>query len=619
MPTVRALRCLAACAGAVIFSTLLLRGPQDDGAAWPRSAAPSSGPRSVAPAADDGPAADGGADDGGGGGARVATVGGGARVDAGGFSVGDSRDAFDDAASGERACGEELFVVHWTHVPKAGGTAFASLTKKVACVKNPQIASSNPCCVPDVCVSEGSCFATASTCPLVQGIGKHTSNMDRLPMVPCCGTDWYRATVSAFMRYALRAVPDAAELATFGARASPGRPFELQDLRGGKLFNNNGLGRLDQLQMRVRSYETWPMAKRVEFFATTGVDWAFLKPRLRSRVFDKANSAALEQLGELARSVAPNVTYGVPGRPLPKVGQVDARAETCRKTAEKLQNGEITPGACCTQSGANSMTMLRSPFVRAVSAFFYRGHSPNYDAYGLRPGLWVAPSRFKTPKHVYTFKEFLGLDEYSNILTKMFGASRDCLQAQKCSRGTCAMTTGCHGYRNASSYLSVEHADLAVAALGDHAFFGFLEAYNASVYLAYHTFGITVLDPADFKQTRQSNSLAVKCSPASALRYDSEACRFAFASYELDFYVYEKTQRIFCKRLFQAGLADKPDVKKELEKYKLCDDSFSYANSSDVCGLLETPAMRARLKKHRDACGLNERTWRRRYGFYGPT
>ena len=51
-------------------------------------------------------------------------------------------------------CENDVFVVHWTHVPKAGGTAFASLAKKVACAKNPAFKKSNPCCVPNVCVAD---------------------------------------------------------------------------------------------------------------------------------------------------------------------------------------------------------------------------------------------------------------------------------------------------------------------------------------------------------------------------------------------------------------------------------------------------------------------------------
>ena len=41
---------------------------------------------------------------------------------------------------------------------------------------------------------------------------------------------------------------------------------------------------------------------------------------------------------------------------------------------------------CCKKQepGSNSMTLLREPFLRAASAFFYRGHNPNNDGYDLR-------------------------------------------------------------------------------------------------------------------------------------------------------------------------------------------------------------------------------------------
>jgi hypothetical protein len=47
----------------------------------------------------------------------------------------------------EDQCDDALFVAHWTHVPKAGGTALAGLARRIACAKNPQIAHLNPCCV----------------------------------------------------------------------------------------------------------------------------------------------------------------------------------------------------------------------------------------------------------------------------------------------------------------------------------------------------------------------------------------------------------------------------------------------------------------------------------------
>ena len=58
--------------------------------------------------------------------------------------------------AGKDVCADDVFIVHWTHVPKAGGTAFAGMAKKISCARNPSIASSNPCCVRDVCVAEGS-------------------------------------------------------------------------------------------------------------------------------------------------------------------------------------------------------------------------------------------------------------------------------------------------------------------------------------------------------------------------------------------------------------------------------------------------------------------------------
>ena len=63
----------------------------------------------------------------------------------------------------EDQCGDALFVAHWTHVPKAGGTALAGLARRIACAKNPQIRDLNPCCVQDFCADHRTCEATATT------------------------------------------------------------------------------------------------------------------------------------------------------------------------------------------------------------------------------------------------------------------------------------------------------------------------------------------------------------------------------------------------------------------------------------------------------------------------
>ena len=104
----------------------------------------------------------------------------------------------------EDQCDDALFVAHWTHVPKAGGTALAGLARRIACAKNPQIAHLNPCCIQDFCADHRTCEATATTCPLVLGIGRHETAMSRLVDVPCCAREWYLATVASFMRYSLK-------------------------------------------------------------------------------------------------------------------------------------------------------------------------------------------------------------------------------------------------------------------------------------------------------------------------------------------------------------------------------------------------------------------------------
>ena len=62
----------------------------------------------------------------------------------------------------EDQCGGALFVAHWTHVPKAGGTALAGLARRIACAKNPQIKDLNPCCIQDFCADHRTCEATAT-------------------------------------------------------------------------------------------------------------------------------------------------------------------------------------------------------------------------------------------------------------------------------------------------------------------------------------------------------------------------------------------------------------------------------------------------------------------------
>ena len=90
---------------------------------------------------------------------------------------------------------------------------------------------------------------------------------------------------------------------------------------------------------------------------------------------------------------------------LEKKDEFSARKKAAAKRGVARKAGaELTPeSVCCHKgaSGANSMTMLRAPLARGLSAYFYRGHSPNFDAYQLRPGLWIPPAqKSKYPAYI---------------------------------------------------------------------------------------------------------------------------------------------------------------------------------------------------------------------------
>ena len=66
-----------------------------------------------------------------------------------------------------------------------------------------------------------------------------------------------------------------------------------------------------------------------------------------------------------------------------------------------------------------SITILREPVSRLLSAWFYRGHSPNLDFFQVRP--WFKEiSDGKRPKVL--FPEYIEMNEYQNIQTRMLGA-----------------------------------------------------------------------------------------------------------------------------------------------------------------------------------------------------
>jgi len=475
----------------------------------------------------------------------------------------DTQDTCDDPMKTGR-----LFVAHWTHVPKAGGTAFAGLAKRIACKMNPQLRDTNPCCVPDLCITTQTCEATAASCPFVVGIGKHESAMSKLVDMPCCGHEWYASTGFYFARFALR------------------------------------------MRSYARSLAAWPLEARVKFFAASGLERDKIDDLLSAGV----NVARREELMRVFDAAEPLYPVARQGG----TQSLPFYMRTCHRAAHGVWPvgldhfaDESSPAEaraarpCCARRrpGSTSMTMLRQPFVRSASAFYYQGHSPNLDNYDLRPHLFRSTRRFKqlVPRR-FSFDDFIGFDEYRNVLTTLFGDSSACPATAACQAGKgypgCALTYTCHAYRNNSAYLDETHLATAKAALDRHAFVGFTEAYDTSVRLLLHTFGLEP-DERSFQKVRGSADCRSR-----VLRLDAAACRRHFALNAHDNALYEYAHREFCGRLSAAGLRRRDDVRAELRAADLC-GATDFSDEEDVCGRLETAEARARLEEARRKCAAN--------------
>ena len=158
------------------------------------------------------------------------------------------------------------------------------------------------------------------------------------------------------------------------------------------------------------------------------------------------------------------------------------------------------------------------------------------------------------------------------------------------------MLNVCHAYRNAT--LSVEHVARAKAALDVHAFIGLTEAYDSSVKLALHTFGLEAM-PGDFAHVRVKKG--PKCRGAESVKLDAKACRATFAFNKYDHEIYEHAHRLFCSRLEKAGLRGDEAVETELASSNLC-GALDFSKVDDVCGRLETRDVLLKKAAHDARC-----------------
>eukprot|EP00617_Octactis_speculum_P016355 CAMPEP_0185763040 /NCGR_PEP_ID=MMETSP1174-20130828/21992_1 /TAXON_ID=35687 /ORGANISM="Dictyocha speculum, Strain CCMP1381" /LENGTH=427 /DNA_ID=CAMNT_0028444973 /DNA_START=19 /DNA_END=1302 /DNA_ORIENTATION=+ len=272
------------------------------------------------------------------------------------------------------------------------------------------------------------------------------------------------------------------------------------------------------------------------------------------------------------------------------------------------------------ETGSHSLTILRHPFPRAISSFFYKGHNPNHEAFNLRPGEWFNPeTRPHGNKRKFSFREYADAPEYQNTLTKMFGDSRGCEVAQRCDQKAdeeerrhleartttgCLLQAGaCHAYRNAS--LSVQNLHSAIGNINSFRFFGIQEAYNTSVLLLGATFDELEITEADFEADRVSDMKTKACSGyiRRELSRDPVACLRVMKANWLDVQLYEAAHKIFCERLKSHGLLSHPVFLRERERSTpwLC-TSFDASSPEQYCGLLNTPKVEELRQMDKDGC-----------------
>lgn len=173
-----------------------------------------------------------------------------------------------------------------------------------------------------------------------------------------------------------------------------------------------------------------------------------------------------------------------------------------------------------------SITITREPISRLLSAFFYRGHSPNLDFFDVRPEAKLIKAG-KRPK--VTFDEYLDMHEYQNIQTRMLGADS-------------------FPYRNVT--VNDEVFNKAVDALSKFFFVGLQEAYELSVKVFLHEINrsnesITMVNERDQGTAKKMNK------DKADIKANKSLMEKAYRVNSYDVKLYRMAVDTFCKTVKQ--------------------------------------------------------------------
>ena len=190
-----------------------------------------------------------------------------------------------------------------------------------------------------------------------------------------------------------------------------------------------------------------------------------------------------------------------------------------------------------------SITMMREPVSRLISAFFYRGHSPNIDSFGVRPEFKLIKLG-KAPR--VEFPEYIEMVEYQNIQTRMLGA-------------------GSFPYRNVT--ITDEIFAKAQEAVEGFFFVGVQEAYELSVELLQRELKVGELD-IPIENERDNNSKPKTKMDKDRIRSDTKLIARTLEVNDWDVRLYDMGVRRFCN-----ALAKYPDLLDKLDTTKVkCPD-----------------------------------------------
>ena len=164
----------------------------------------------------------------------------------------------------------------------------------------------------------------------------------------------------------------------------------------------------------------------------------------------------------------------------------------CSGHSPRMRKMRLVERGAATQDGAQgvgSFTMIRNPVLRVLSAFYYRGHSPNSDNYHVRRAFCAQPQDPRCAgDRRYSLEDYLRLPEYHNIFVRM-------------------LSRNVFPYSNTSAPLSARDVQAAAGKLDAFSAVGIQEAYPASVLLLAVELDVP-LAPSDLAVIRASRGRA---------------------------------------------------------------------------------------------------------------